>query len=82
MKDEKEGVELERDSWKKKVLELEGELATAQSTVEDGKGALAFYFDNGFERAKAQILHFNPDAIVDELDPFEVLVDGMLVDEE
>lgn len=75
-------MELERDSWKKKAGELEGDLATAKTTVEDGKGALALYFDNGFERALAQVLHFHPDAKVDELNPFKVLIDGKLVDEE
>lgn len=61
---------------------MEGDLAKAKSSVEDGKGALALYFDNGFERARAQVLHFNPDANVSELDPFKILVDGKLVDEE
>lgn len=51
-------------------------------TLKMEKGALALYFDNGFECAKAQVLHFNPDAKVDELDPFKVLVDGKLIDEE
>jgi hypothetical protein len=82
IKDEKKAMELERHSWKKKAVELEGDLAKAKSSVEDGKGALALYFDNGFERARAQVLHFNPDANVSELDPFKILVDGKLVDEE
>ncbi|AES70287.1 hypothetical protein MTR_3g050960 [Medicago truncatula] len=51
-------------------------LATTKTSVEDGKGALALYFDNGFERALVQVLHFHPDAKVDELDPFNVLIDG------
>lgn len=75
-------MELERDSWKKKAGKLEGELATAKTSIEDGKGALALYFDNGFERALAKVLHFHPDAKVDELDPLKVLIDGKLVDEE
>jgi len=82
MKNEKEVVELERDFWKKKVGELEVELVCANDVVEDSKGALALHFDNGVEHAKVQGLHFNPDANVDELDPFKVLADGKLVDEE
>lgn len=57
-------------------------MANAQLAVEEGKGDLAQYFDDDFNRAKEQVLHFNPDAKVEELDPFKVLVNGELVDEE
>jgi hypothetical protein len=42
---------------------------------------LAVYFENGFRRAKEQVLLFNPEAKVDELDPFKVVVEGKLVDD-
>jgi len=48
MKVEKEVVELERDSWKGKPVGLEGELVEAKSVVEESRGLLAEYFDNGF----------------------------------
>jgi len=51
LKEEKEVVEPERDSFKKNVGELEVELAAAKNVVEAGRGALVFYFDNGFKRA-------------------------------
>lgn len=40
---------------------------------------LAVYFDNGFKRAIEQVLLFNPEAKMDELDPF---VGGKIVDDE
>jgi hypothetical protein len=43
---------------------------------------LAIYFEKGYEHAKEQVLLFNPDAKVEELDPFKVIVDGELVDYE
>ena len=54
----------------------------ANSLVEVGRRALAVYFNNGFKRATVQVLFFNPEAKVDEVDPFKVIVDGKLVDEE
>jgi hypothetical protein len=50
--------------------------------VDEGRRALAVYFENGFRRAKEQVLLFNPEAKVDELDPFKVVVEGKLVDDE
>jgi len=72
---EKEAVELERGSLKERNTELEAE-------VKKCKGALAEYFDNGFERARAQALHFYPEADLSGLDSFKIVVDGQLVDEE
>lgn len=81
-KEAKEAVESEKDALKEKVGELEKKLADAHSTVEEGRGELAQYFDDGFNRTKEQVLHFNPDAKVEELDPFKILVNGELIDEE
>lgn len=72
---EKEAVELERDSFKEKTVQLEEE-------VKRCKGALAEYFDDDFERAREQAQHFYPDANLSGLDAFKVIKDGKLVDEE
>jgi len=82
LKEAKEAAETERDSLKTRVGELEGELAKATVAVEEGKGALALYFESGFKRATEHVLHFNPDAKVDELNSFKIVVNGELVDEE
>jgi hypothetical protein len=60
---------------KERKVELEGE-------VEKCKGALAEYFEDGFERAREQALHFYPEAYLSSLDSFKIVVDGKLVDEE
>jgi len=57
-------------------------LADAKNAIDEGRQTLAVYFDSGFKRATSQVLHFNPDAKVDELDSFKIIVDGKLVDEE
>jgi chromosome segregation ATPase len=75
MKQAKEDAEAEKDATKA-VLE-KSELA-----VDEGRRALALYFENGFMRAKEQVLLFNPEAKVEELDPFKIIVDGELVDDE
>jgi DNA repair exonuclease SbcCD ATPase subunit len=55
LKVEKEVVELERDSWKEKAAGLESDIVKAQAAMEEGKGDLSLYFDNGFERARARM---------------------------
>jgi len=50
-------------------------LEEANSAVEDGRRALAIYFENGFKRATKQVLFFNPEEKVDEHDSFKVIVD-------
>jgi len=82
VKEAKKVVESERDDLKDKVGDLEKKLDDALAVVEEGKGALAQYFDDGFKRATQQVLHFNLEAKMDELDPFKILVDGKLVEEE
>jgi len=72
---EKEAVELERDSFREKCAQLEED-------VEKCKGALAEYFDDGFERAYEQAQHFHPKADFSGLDAFEIIKDGELVDEQ
>ena len=57
-------------------------MADAKNAIDEGRQTLAVYFDSGFKRATSQVLHFNPDAKVDELDSFKIIVDGKLVDEE
>lgn len=60
-KEERKTVEVERYSWKDKAGTLEEKFATTTADLETTKIELALYFDNGFERAKIQIKHFNPD---------------------
>jgi chromosome segregation ATPase len=75
MKQAKETAEGERD-------EVRSALEKSELAVDEGRRSLAEYFENGFRRAKEQVLLFNPEAKVDELDPFKVIVDGELVDDE
>lgn len=75
MKKAKEAAELERDE---KATALE----KAELAVDDGRRSLAVYFENGFNRAAEQALLLNPDAKLDDLDPFKIIVDGKLVDDE
>jgi hypothetical protein len=75
MKQGKEAAEKERDDNK-------AALDQSNLAVDEGRRALAVYFENGFRRAKEQVLLFNPEAKVDELDPFKVVVEGKLVDDE
>lgn len=82
MKEAKEAAEKERDTQREEVDRLQKALEEANSAVEDGRQALAVYFEDGFKRATEQVLLFNPGAKVDELDSFKVIVDGKLVDEE
>jgi chromosome segregation ATPase len=72
---EKEAVELERDSLKEKKVELEEE-------VKKCKGALAEYYEDGFECVREQALYFYPEADLSVLDSFKIVIDGKLVDEE
>jgi len=82
MKEAKEVVEKERDAQKDEVGRLQRAWDETNLAVEDGRQALAVYFDNGFNCATEQVLFFNPEAKVYELDSFKVIVDGKLVDEE
>jgi septal ring factor EnvC (AmiA/AmiB activator) len=75
MKRAKEEAKAERDSAK-------AALEKSQLAVDEGRRALAMYFEDGFMRAKDQVLLFNPDAKVDELDPFKIIANGELVDDE
>jgi len=72
---EKEAVEQERDSLRDKNGELEADVKRCTD-------ALAEYFEDGFERARAQALHFNLGADLSGLDSLKIIVDGKLVDEE
>jgi septal ring factor EnvC (AmiA/AmiB activator) len=75
MKQAKEMAENERD-------ESRAALKRSEAAVDEGRRSLAVYFENGFRRAKEQVLLFNPEAKVEELDPFKIIVDGELVDDE
>jgi hypothetical protein len=75
MKQAKEAAEGERDGVK-------SALEKSELAVDEGRRSLAVYFEDGFRRAKEQVLLFNPEAKVDELDPFKIIVDGELVDDE
>jgi hypothetical protein len=75
MKLAKENAERERD-------EKDAALKKAELAVDEGRRALAVYFENGFKRATEQVLLFNPEAKMDELDPFKIIIDGKLEDDE
>jgi septal ring factor EnvC (AmiA/AmiB activator) len=75
MKQAKEDAEAEKDATK-------AALEKSELAVDEGRRALALYFENGFMRAKEQVLLFNPEAKVEELDPFKIIVDGELVNDE
>jgi len=71
---EKDALELKRDTLKEKAAKLEEDLVAARAEVKESKGVLAEYFDDDFEHARAQALHFDPDAYLSGLDPFKILV--------
>jgi hypothetical protein len=75
MKREKEAAEKERD-------EKDAALKKSNLAVDEGRRSLAVYFQNGFKLATEQVALFNPEAKLEELDPFKVIVDGQLVDDE
>jgi septal ring factor EnvC (AmiA/AmiB activator) len=75
MRQAKEAAETEKG-------EMKAALEKSELAVDEGRRSLAIYFDNGFRRAKEQVLLFNPEAKVEELDPFKIIVDGELVDDE
>jgi len=81
-KEKKEAAEKERDEEKAEVARLRRDLAEAVESVEAGKRDLALYFDMGFKRAIEQVLLFNPEVNVDQVDPFKIIVDGKLMVEE
>jgi septal ring factor EnvC (AmiA/AmiB activator) len=75
MKQAKEAAESEKE-------EIKAALEKSELAVDERRRSLAVYFENGFRRAKEQVLLFNPEAKVDELDTFKIIVDGELVDDE
>jgi septal ring factor EnvC (AmiA/AmiB activator) len=75
MKKAKEAAEAARD-------ETKSALEKSEAAVDEGRRALAIYFNDGFRRAKEQALFFNPEAKLEELDPFKVIIDGEFVDDE
>lgn len=80
---EKEKAELqsEKVELESQNLQLKGDLEKSRAEVEDGKMALAGFFEDGFERAKMQVLHFYPDLDLSGLDSLKIIQDGELVDE-
>jgi len=80
MKEAKETVEKESQAQKDEVTRLQRALDEANSAVEDGRRALGVYFDKGFQRAREQVIFFNPQAKVDELDSSKVILHGNFVD--
>lgn len=82
MKEARDAAVKEKDERKVEGAKLQEALDAAKEEVEAGKRALALYFDSGFKRAKEQVLLFNPEAKMDDLDPFKVVVNGELVDDE
>jgi hypothetical protein len=82
MKEAKEAAKKERDLQKGEVERLQRALDEANSAVEEGRQDLAVYFEDGFKRAAEQMLLFNPEAKLDELYSFKVIVNGKFVDEE
>jgi septal ring factor EnvC (AmiA/AmiB activator) len=60
MKQAKEAAEKERD-------EKEAALEKSSLAVDEGRRALAVYFENGFRRATEQVLLFNPEAKMESL---------------
>jgi predicted SnoaL-like aldol condensation-catalyzing enzyme len=75
MKKAKEAAEGERD-------EKDAALKKSELAVDEGRRALAVYFESGFKRSKEQVLLFYPEAKMEELVLFKVVVDGELVDDE
>jgi hypothetical protein len=75
MRRAKEAAKNERD-------EKDAVLKKSNLAVDEGRRSLALYFQNGFKLATEQVLLFNPEAKMEELDPFKIIVDGKLVDDE
>ncbi|RHN74118.1 hypothetical protein MtrunA17_Chr2g0306601 [Medicago truncatula] len=74
--------------WQAKKSDLETQnrklkdgLNKSQAEVEDEKMALAGFFEDGFQRAKSQALHFYPDLDLSSLNSLKIVQDGELVDE-
>jgi chromosome segregation ATPase len=66
MKQAKEAAETEKG-------EMKVALEKSELAVDEGRRSLAVHFENGFRHAKEQVLFFNPEAKVEELDPFKVM---------
>jgi len=80
--EEKDSLIQEGDELKEKIAKFEEDIAQAQTDVKNGKMALAETFDGGFEHAKVQTIHFHPTLDLSGLDPYKILVNDELVDEE
>ncbi|AES76998.2 hypothetical protein MTR_6g090350 [Medicago truncatula] len=81
-------TEKEKTAWEegKKTLEaqnakLQSDLVKSKDEVETGKMALVSFFEDGFERAKSQTLHFYPDLNLSGLNSLMIVQDGELVEE-
>lgn len=81
LEQEKEGWQGEKSELEGQVANLKEDLSKSQGEVDEGKMALASFFEDGFERAKAQVLHFYPDLDFSGLDSLKIVQDGELVDE-
>jgi len=82
------GLELEKAGWlfekgefEEKVGDLEKQLTDAKDEVEGCKMAMVSQFEEGFERAKGQVVFLYPELDLSALDSLKIVQDGELIDE-
>jgi len=81
-------LEVEKTNWlsekgefEEKVSDVEKKLTDAREEVEGCKMALVSQFEEGFERAKAQVAFLYPELDLAALDSLKIVQDGELIDE-
>ncbi|RHN45100.1 hypothetical protein MtrunA17_Chr7g0226631 [Medicago truncatula] len=78
---EKTDWQVEKSNLETQNAKLKDDLNKSQAEVEDGKMALAGFFEDGFQRAKSQVAHFYPNLDLSGLDSLKFVQDGELIEE-
>ncbi|RHN51914.1 hypothetical protein MtrunA17_Chr6g0474441 [Medicago truncatula] len=73
--------QVEKGELETQNTKLRDDLKKSQDKVEDGKMALAGFFEDGFQRAKSQVAYFYPNLDLSGLDSLKFVQDGELVEE-
>lgn len=72
---------MEKGDLETQNAKLRDDSKTSQAEVDDGKMALAGFFEDSFQGAKLQVSYFYPDLDLSSLDSLKFVQDGELVDE-
>ncbi|AES70118.2 hypothetical protein MTR_3g048220 [Medicago truncatula] len=78
---EKSDWQVEKGELDAQNTKLKDDLKKSKDEVENGKMALAGFFEDGFQRAKSQVAHFYPELDLSGLDSLKFVQDGELVEE-